>query len=220
MDIPVLFNPKSIPKHLPICAFIQLNYYNFIDKITIKLDNEISKASEILSKDGTILYATDTIWGIGCDATSDNAVLKVYKMKKRDLKKPLICLASSYEMISNYLEFMPNFDYHKLYKERPTTFIFDSPKGISSYITKYSKSIGFRVPNNDFCKKLISEFGKPIVSTSANLSEDKVPLKFKEINLAIKESVDYIVEHEEEKSYSLPSRVIKLGNDGNFEKIR
>ena len=184
------------------------------------MDNEISKASEILSKDGTILYATDTIWGIGCDATSDNAVLKVYEIKKRDLKKPLICLASSYEMISDYLEFMPEFNYNKLYEERPTTFIFDSPKGISGYITKYSKSVGFRVPNNHFCKKLINEFGKPIVSTSANLSQDKVPSNFNEINIAIKEGVDYIVKYEKEKSFSLPSRVIKLGNDGNFEKIR
>ncbi len=184
------------------------------------MENEISKTCEILSKDGTILYPTDTIWGIGCDATSNNAVLKVYKMKKRDLKKPLICLASSYEMISEYLESMPEFNYNKLYEERPTTFIFDSPKGISDYITKHSKSIGFRVPNNDFCKKLITKFGKPIVSTSANLSQDKVPSDFKEINMAIKESVDYIVKYEKEEGYSLPSRVIKFGNDGNFEKIR
>ena len=132
------------------------------------MENEISKALEILKKDGTILYPTDTIWGIGCDATSNNAVLKVYKMKKRDFQKPLICLASSYEMINDYLEFMPDFDYYELSREGPTTFIFDSPKGISNYITKYSKSIGFRVPNDDFCKTLITEFGKPIVSTSAN----------------------------------------------------
>ena len=184
------------------------------------MENEISKACEALRKDGTILYPTDTIWGLGCDATSNNAVLKVYKMKKRDLKKPLICLASSYEMISDYLEFMPHFDYHKFYRERPTTFIFDSPKEISDYITKYSKSIGFRVPNNDFCKKLIAEFGKPIVSTSANLSEDKVPSNFEEINIAIKEGVDYIVNYEKDKNYSLPSRIIKLGSNGDFEKIR
>ena len=184
------------------------------------MENEISKACEALRKDGTILYPTDTVWGLGCDATSNNAVLKVYKMKKRDLKKPLICLASSYEMISNYLEFMPHFDYHKFYKERPTTFIFDSPKEISDYITKYSKSIGFRVPNNDFCKKLIAEFGKPIVSTSANLSEDKVPSNFEEINIAIKEGVDYIVNYEKDKNYSSPSRIIKLGSNGDFEKIR
>ena len=167
------------------------------------MDNEISKASEILRSDGTILYPTDTIWGIGCDATSDNAVLKVYKIKKRDLQKPL-----------------PDFDYHELYKESPTTFIFDSPKGISNHITKYSKSVGFRVPNNDFCKKLIAEFGKPIVSTSANLSEDKVPSNFEEINIEIKEGVDYIVDYMKNKNYSLPSRVIKFSNDGNFEKIR
>ncbi len=184
------------------------------------MENEISKATETLRKGGTILYPTDTIWGIGCDATSNNAVIEVYRMKKRDFKKPLICLASSYEMISGYLESMPDFDYYELSKNRPTTFIFDFPKGISDYITKYSKSIGFRVPNNDFCKKLISEFGKPIVSTSANLSEDNVPSNFKEINIAIKESVDYIVKYEKGKSYSLPSRVIKLRNDGSFEKIR
>ena len=184
------------------------------------MENEISKASETLRKDGTILYPTDTIWGIGCDATSNNAVLKIYKIKKRDLNKPLICLASSYEMISEYVDFMPNFNFTGLSKGRPTTFIFDSPKGISNYITKYSKSIGFRVPNNDFCKKLISEFGKPIVSTSANLSEDKAPSIFEEINVAIKESVDYIVDYQKDKNDSLPSRLIKLDNDGSFEIIR
>mgnify|MGYP003318940763 CR=1 FL=1 len=92
------------------------------------------------------------------------------KIKKRDLNKPLICLASSYEMISEYVDFMPNFDFTGLSKERPTTFIFDSPKGISNHITKYSKSVGFRVPNNDFCKKLINEFGKPIVNCLPSLS--------------------------------------------------
>ncbi|MEC9065560.1 MAG: Sua5/YciO/YrdC/YwlC family protein, partial [Bacteroidota bacterium] len=80
--------------------------------------------------------------------------------------------------------------------------------------------IGFRVPNNDFCKKLISEFGKPIVSTSANLSEDKAPSIFEEINIAIKESVDYIVDYQKDKNDSLPSRLIKLDNDGSFEIIR
>ena len=123
-------------------------------------------------------------------------------------------------MIRDYLEFMPDFNYHELYKESPTTFIFDSPKGISNHITKYSKSVGFRVPNNDFCKKLIAEFGKPIVSTSANLSEDKVPSNFEEINVEIKEGVDYIVDYMKNKNYSLPSRVIKFSNDGNFVKIR
>ena len=97
---------------------------------------------------------------------------------------------------------------------------YNSPKGISNHITKYSKSVGFRVPNNDFCKKLIAEFGKPIVSTSANLSEDKVPSNFEEINIEIKEGVDYIVDYMKNKNYSLPSRVIKFSNDGNFEKIR
>jgi len=184
------------------------------------LENEISKASEALRKDGTILYPTDTIWGIGCDATSNSAVLKVYKMKKRDFKKPLICLASSYEMISDYLEFMPDFDYHKFYKERATTFIFDSPKGISNYITKYSKSIGFRVPNNDFCKKLITELGKPIVSTSANYSGEEFPKNFDMINKKIINDVDYVVKRISSNKKTFESRIIKVKSDGNKIVIR
>ena len=184
------------------------------------MENEISKASETLRKDGTILYPTDTIWGIGCDATSNNAVLKVYKIKKRDFKKPLICLASDYAMISDYLEFMPDFDYYELSKERPTTFIFDSPKGISSYITKYSKSVGFRVPNNDFCKKLITEFGKPIVSTSANYSDEEFPKKFDMINKEIISNVDYVVKTPNDSKEIFESRIIKMTSDGNKIIIR
>ena len=220
IETPVLFKPKSIPKHFPISAFIQLNYYNFINKISIKLENEISKALEILKKDGTILYPTDTIWGIGCDATSNNAVLKVYKMKKRDLQKPLICLASSYEMINDYLEFMPDFDYYELSKEGPTTFIFDSPKGISNYITKYSKSIGFRVPNDDFCKTLITEFGKPIVSTSANHSGKEFPKKFDKINREIINEVDYVVKKLNNETENIESKIIKLTSDGKKNVLR
>ena len=184
------------------------------------MDNEISKASEILRSDGTILYPTDTIWGIGCDATSDNAVLKVYKIKKRDQQKPLICLASSYEMIRDYLEFMPDFDYHELYKESPTTFIFDSPKGISNHITKYSKSVGFRVPDNDFCKKLIAEFGKPIVSTSANIHNTRHPNSYKEIDDCILKGVDYIVNLPNESFGKLPSSIVNINDKGEINKIR
>jgi len=184
------------------------------------LENEISKASETLRKDGIILYPTDTIWGIGCDATSNNAVLKVYEIKKRDLKKPLICLASSYEMISDYLNFMPDFDYNELSKKTPTTFIFDSPKGISNYITKYSKSIGFRVPNNDFCKKLITELGKPIVSTSANYSGEEFPKNFDMISKKIINDVDYVVNGISSNEKTFESRIIKVKSDGNKIVIR
>jgi len=107
-----------------------------------------------------------------------------------------------------------------LSKKIPTTFIFDSPKGISNYITKYSKSIGFRVPNNDFCKKLITELGKPIVSTSANYSGEEFPKNFDMINKKIINDVDYVVNSISSNKKTFESRIIKVTSDGNKIVIR
>tara|TARA_B100000575_G_scaffold171612_1_gene137422 strand:- start:26186 stop:26740 length:555 start_codon:yes stop_codon:yes gene_type:complete len=184
------------------------------------LDNEIKKALNVLSAGGTILYPTDTIWGIGCDAFSDNAIKKVFKIKKRDLSKGLICLASSFEMVMKYVN-INNIDLiTKISKEAPTTFIFDNPRKISKLVSGNNSTIAFRVPQNNFCIKLIQEFGRPIVSTSANVSGDSFPNCYKEINPLLKDIVDYIVKYKDKDRIHSSSRIIKLCNDGSFKKLR
>lgn len=166
------------------------------------------------------MYPTDTIWGIGCDALSDVAVEKIFKIKKREFSKSLICLASSFKMIQEYVSIKEVDKLEKLSKEEPTTFVFDNPSKVSKYIIGDLNSIAFRVPNNDFCLDMISSLGRPIVSTSANISGEKLPLNFSEINSKVKNNVDYVVKHEKNKNSNSSSRILKLQEDGSILKIR
>lgn len=184
------------------------------------MNNEISNAIKTLKSNGLILYPTDTIWGIGCDSLSDNAVKKIFKLKKRDLSKPLICLASSFEMINEYADINNLKILNKISKNGPSTFIFLNPRKISKYATSNGDSIAFRIPNDDFCIRLIQEFGKPIISTSANISNDKIPHSFKEIDNLIIDQVDYIVNYRKNDICKNSSSIYKLDNDGNILKLR
>ncbi|MDG2475530.1 MAG: L-threonylcarbamoyladenylate synthase [Flavobacteriaceae bacterium] len=184
------------------------------------MNNEIINALNVLKLEGTILCPTDTIWGISCDALSDVAVEKIFKIKKRNPNKPLICLASSFEMIEEYASPVKVDELEDISKELPTTFIFENPKKISKYVTGEMNSIAFRVPNNDFCIDLIDSFGRPIVSTSANISKDKIPSNFSEINSKIKNKVDYIVKHEKNKNSFVTSRILRIKEDGSFITLR
>ena len=184
------------------------------------MNNEIINALNVLKFGGTVLYPTDTIWGIGCDALSDIAVERIFKIKNRDYSKSLICLASSFKMIEEYVTVKDIEKLEKISNEAPTTFIFDNPKIISNYVTADSNSIAFRVPDNDFCLDLIESLGRPIVSSSANLSGEKTPLNFSEISSRIKNNVDYVVKHEKNKNSNSSSRILKLQEDGVILKIR
>ena len=184
------------------------------------MNNEIINAVNVLKFEGTILYPTDTIWGIGCDALSNIAVEKIFKIKKREYSKSLICLASNFKMIQEYVSIKEVDILEKLSKEEPTTFIFDNPSKISKYVLGKLNSIAFRVPNNDFCIDIINSLGRPIVSTSANISGEKLPLNFSEINSKIKNNVDYVVKHEKNKNSDSSSRILKLQEDGIILKIR
>ena len=184
------------------------------------MNNEIINALNVLKFGGTVLYPTDTIWGIGCDALSDIAVERIFKIKNRDYSKSLICLASSFKMIEEYVSVKDIEKLEKISNETPTTFIFDNPKIISNYVTADSNSIAFRDPDNDCCLDLIESLGRPIVSSSANLSGEKIPLNFSEISSRIKNNVDYIVKQDKNINSHSSSRILKLQDDGSFLTLR
>ena len=175
---------------------------------------------DVLKTGGIILYPTDTIWGIGCDAYCDIAVKKVYKIKRRDHSKPLICLASSFEMVGEYVEISNLKKLKSISEKSPTTFIFNDPVKISKYVSSNNYSIGFRVPNDSFCLELINKFGRPIVSTSANISGVDIPLEFNFISSEIKRKVDYTVKYGQNKKSYLASSILKIDKEGLITKLR
>ena len=146
------------------------------------MENELKNALNTLKSGETILYPTDTIWGIGCDAMSDNATKKIFEIKKRDYSKGLICLVSSFEMVQDYADISEIEKHRNESNETPTTFIFENPRNISSYVLGNNNSIAFRVPNNNFCIRLIEAFGRPLVSSSANLSGNLIPKNYDDIS--------------------------------------
>ena len=184
------------------------------------MNNEITNAIDVLKSGGIILYPTDTIWGIGCDACCDTAVKKVFEIKRRDHSKPLICLASSFEMVCEYVEVSNLKKLKSISEKSPTTFIFDNPVKISKYVSNNNYSLGFRVPNDNFCLELIKKFGRPIVSTSANISGIDIPLEFNLISSEIKSKVDYIVDYGKNKKSYTPSTIFKFDEKGLITKLR
>ena len=184
------------------------------------MNNEITNAVDVLKSGGIILYPTDTIWGVGCDACCDIAVKKVYEIKRRDHSKPLICLASSFEMVSEYVEISNLKKLKSISEKSPTTFIFDNPVKISKYVSNNTYSLGFRVPNDNFCLELIKKFGRPIVSTSANISGIDIPSEFSLISSEIKSKVDYVVDYGKNKKSYTPSTILKFDEKGLITKLR
>ena len=184
------------------------------------MNNEITNAVDVLKSGGIILYPTDTIWGIGCDSCCDIAVKKVYEIKRRDYSKPLICLASSFEMAGEYVEISNPKKLKSISEKSPTTFIFNNPVKISKYLSSNNYSIGFRVPNDNFCLELLNKFGRPIVSTSANISGIDIPVEFNLISSEIKSKVDYIVNYGKNKKSYTPSTILKIDKKGLITKLR
>ena len=184
------------------------------------MSNEITNAVDVLKSGRIILYPTDTIWGIGCDACCDTAVKKVFEIKRRDHSKPLICLASSFEMVGEYVEISNLKKLKSISEKSPTTFIFKNPIKISKYVTSNRCSIGFRVPNDNFCLELLNKFGRPIVSTSANISGFDIPLKFNLISSEIKSKVDYVVNYGKNKRSYSASTILKIDEKGLITKLR
>jgi L-threonylcarbamoyladenylate synthase len=186
-----------------------------------QLKEEIAHTIATLKRGGLILYPTDTIWGIGCDATNADAIERVYALKNRPGAKALICMVSDFKMLNQYVSNIPEVAYDILkYAVKPTTIIYDKPIRVAQNLLAEDESLAIRVSKHNFSKSLIRKFKRPIVSTSANLSGQPSPQSFQEIDPAILAGVDYVVNLERNKKNGPPSAIIKLKNDGTVQIIR
>ncbi|MDR9456972.1 MAG: L-threonylcarbamoyladenylate synthase [Salegentibacter sp.] len=182
---------------------------------------EMQNCMETLKRGGLILYPTDTVWGIGCDATNADAVDKVYALKKRKESQALICLVSDYKMLNQFVEDVPEVAYDILkYANKPTTIIYDDPIRVAENLIADDNSLAIRVSKDKFSNELVKRFRKPIVSTSANISGEKTPQSFAQISPEILKGVDYVVNLQRSKQSGKPSAIIKLTNDGKVTVIR
>jgi L-threonylcarbamoyladenylate synthase len=183
--------------------------------------NDIEASIKVLQNGGLILYPTDTIWGIGCDATNKKAVEKIYALKKRQDEKAMIVLVADERDVLQYTASpdLSVFDYLQQTK-KPTTVIYDGAIGLAENLTGKDGSIAIRICSEPFCRHLIKRFRKPIVSTSANISGQPAAKIFADITDEIKTQVDYIVKYrQEDKTNAEPSSVIKWDN-GSITVIR
>jgi L-threonylcarbamoyladenylate synthase len=185
-------------------------------------DSDIIACIEVLEKGGLILYPTDTIWGIGCDATNATAVEKVYKLKKRPDEKSMIVLLPDEKDILRYItQPYPRISDYIKGMEKPTTVIYEGAIGFAENLIPPDGTIAIRVVKDDFCRQLIKRYGKPIVSTSANVSGYPPPPVFADIDVVIKDGVDYIVQHrQDDTAPAQPSSIIKWNADGSLTIIR
>ena len=188
----------------------------------LTFDNDIKECITVLNNGGIILYPTDTIWGIGCDATNAKAVKRIFQLKKREEKKSMIILVSNEKMIHEYVATPSSLVMAFLVNQvRPTTAIFEKAIHLPPELVNENESIAIRIVKDDFCKQLINQVRRPIVSTSANISGEDYPKNFIEISVAIKNGVDYIVQHrQDDLKVSLPSSIIKLNSSNEIEILR
>ncbi|MGB1216529.1 MAG: L-threonylcarbamoyladenylate synthase, partial [Saprospiraceae bacterium] len=181
-----------------------------------------NKLMGVLSSDGLVLLPTDTVWGIGCDATSAKAVEKIYLLKNRPKDKPLIVLVDGMEMLKDYVAHVhPKIETLLNFHERPLTVIYGEARNIAPNACANDGSIGIRIVRDDFCRKVISDFGKPIISTSANVSGQDFPRNFGEISSDILMGVDFVSKiKQSDKKRSEPSVIVKLAENGELEFLR
>lgn len=183
--------------------------------------DEIYECLTVLKQGGLILYPTDTVWGIGCDATNADAIDKIFALKKRAENKSMVCLVSDYKMLNQYVEEIPEVAYDILkYAAQPTTVIYDDPIRVAENLIADDNSLAIRVCDDLFCNKLIRKFKRPIVSTSANISGQPTPKSFDKIAPEILKGVDYVVNLQPSKKSAKPSTIIKLSLDGKVQIIR
>ncbi len=185
------------------------------------MQKEIKNIVETLKQGGLILYPTDTVWGIGCDANNPEAVKKVYQLKQREDSKALICLVADDRMLKKYIKQIPNAAQDIIdITDTPTTIIYDDAQNLAPNLIAADSSIAIRIPDDEFCYQICRKFNGAIVSTSANISGEPTPKSFKEISQAILKGVDYVVNLHHEKIMDKPSSIIKLGNNGTVKVIR
>ena len=186
------------------------------------MKDDLKNALDIMKKGGVILYPTDTIWGIGCDATNTKAVERIYQIKKREDSKSMLIIVDEAWRVSDYIKEVPEIALQLIeVTDTPLTIIYPGAKGISSKLISDDGSIGIRVSSDEFCRKIVGGLNRPIVSTSANISGSPSPQNFSEISEEIVKAVDYVVKwRQEEKGKSKPSSIIKIGTGGEIEIIR
>jgi L-threonylcarbamoyladenylate synthase len=208
---PVILSVKN-PANNSLLSNLIISYYK----------NDIENCLSVLHAGEIILYPTDTIWGIGCDATNADAVRKIFELKKRAEKKSMIILVDDESMIRDYvsnpsqkiLAFISS-------AKRPTTAIFKNAFNLPQNLINEDGTVAIRIVRDDFCRQLVEQLKKPLVSTSANISGEKFPQNFNEVSNEIKNGVDYIVQHRQNDfSKSTPSSIIKLNYRDEIEVIR
>jgi len=186
------------------------------------LKDEVAKALKVIQDGGIILYPTDTIWGIGCDATNTEAVKKIFRLKQRDEAKSMIILLDSDAKLPSYITEVPELAYTLIeYAENPLTLIMPGARNISPALIAGDGSVGIRVSSHPFCQQLVQRMRKPLVSTSANISGKPSPQYFSQIDEAVINGVDYVVDIDQNsKEIRNPSTIMRLSPDGQFEFIR
>ncbi len=187
-----------------------------------RMNEDIKRAIEVMRQGGVILYPTDTIWGIGCDATNEEAVKRVYEIKKRSDSKAMLVLVDSEAKVESYVKDVPlvAWDLMEL-STKPLTVIFDGARNLAPNLLAEDGSVGIRITKEEFSRQLCMRFKKAVVSTSANISGQPSPANFSEISDEVKQAVDYIVQYRQnEKSRPKPSGIIKLGSDCSVKVIR
>lgn len=192
------------------------------DKAPAKLDQSLLDAVETLRRGGIILYPTDTVWGVGCDATNEEAVARIYELKRSENKKSMIVLCRDLDMAARHISrpLQIAFEVMEL-TTKPLTAIMPGGVGVAANLIPEEGTLAIRVPDHKFCQDLLRRFGKPIVSTSANISGEETPKRLEQISREIVEGVDYIVAPRlEGSSTRQPSSILRFGEDGSIEIIR
>ena len=186
------------------------------------MKSEILKTLQILNEGGVILYPTDTIWGLGCDALNEKAVERLFQIKKRMVDKSVIVLIDDLMRVKeNILTCFSKGNELLKSSDKPQTVIFPKAKGFPKGVLNLNESMAFRIPKHTFCQNLLSEFKRPLVSTSANVSGEETPLYFEEISQDIINAVDYVVSKDVEGNMThLPSRIVLLNDEGGYSLIR
>ena len=186
------------------------------------MDREIALALEVLRKGGIILYPTDTVWGIGCDATNAEAVQKVYDLKQSVDKKSMRVLCKDANMVVRYVDKAPGIAFEVMeMATKPLTAILPGATGVAANLIPEEKTLGVRIPDHEFCQKLLYKFGKPIVSTSANISGEKSPKNLAEVAKEIIDGVDFVVNPRfQGRPTGKPSSIIAFGEDCEIKIIR
>jgi len=183
---------------------------------------EILKANEILKKGGVILYPTDTVWGLGCDATRQKSVERIFKIKKRPESKGFIVLLDQFDKLYDYVDQVPDIAADLINSfDRPLTVIYPAAKNLAKNLLHPDGSVAIRIVRDGFCKSLVSLFGKPLVATSANISGSPAPLIFFKIDPEVVSGVDYVVDLYHDRIDEVkPSTIIKFDKNGEYQIIR